>query len=36
MNRKENIRSAYRLTGSSSFFDGTTTSPGTTGRIFPS
>lgn len=36
MDRKETIRSAYRLTRSSSFFDGTITNPGTTGRIFPS
>ena len=28
MNRKETIRSAYRLTGSNSFYDGTITSPG--------
>lgn len=36
MDRKETIRSAYRLAGSNSFFDGTITTPGTTGRIFPS
>lgn len=36
MDRKETIRSAYRLTGSNSFYDGMITNPGTAGRIFPS
>ena len=34
MDRKETIRSAYRLTGSNSFYDGMITTPGTMDRIF--